>query len=82
VETGYGTGTRVSSHYDPMLAKVIAHGADRAEAVARLAGALERFRIEGVKTNIPYVLRVLRDPAFTSGQLHTQLGAAIASRPL
>lgn len=82
VETGYGAGTRVSSHYDPMLAKVIAHGADRAEAIARLAGALEHFRIEGVKTNIPYVLRVLRDPAFTSGQLHTQLGAAIASRPL
>ncbi|MCW5259268.1 ATP-grasp domain-containing protein [Verminephrobacter eiseniae] len=82
VETGYGSGTRVSSHYDPMLAKVIAHGADRGTAVARLADALERFRFEGVKTNIPYVLRVLRDPAFVAGQLHTQLGAAIASRTL
>ena len=65
-----------------MLAKVIAHGVDRNVAVARLTGALERFRIEGVKTNIPYVLRVLRDPAFVAGQLHTQLGASIASRPL
>lgn len=82
VETGYAAGTRVSSHYDPMLAKVIAHGVDRNVAVARLTGALDRFRIEGVKTNIPYVLRVLRDPAFVAGQLHTQLGASIASRPL
>ncbi len=71
VETGYAEGCRVSSHYDPMLAKVIAHAATRASALDLLDTALARFRVEGVKTNIPFVRRVLQDPAFRAGRVGT-----------
>ena len=73
IETGYAEGCRVSSHYDPMLAKVIAHAATRDAAVDLLKAALAQFRVEGVKTNIPFVLRVLDDPAFRAGQVGTSL---------
>lgn len=73
IETGYAEGCRVSSHYDPMLAKVIAHAATRDAALDLLAAALGQFRVEGVKTNIPFVRRVLEDPAFRAGQVSTGL---------
>ncbi len=73
IETGYAQGCRVSSHYDPMLAKVIAHAATREAALDLLAAALAQFRVEGVKTNIPFVRRVLEDPAFRAGQVSTGL---------
>ncbi|ALM86642.1 biotin carboxylase [Bordetella sp. N] len=79
VESGYCAGARVSTYYDPMLAKVIAQGPDRAAAIARLATALAHFEVTGVKTNIPYVLRILDDPEFLAGRLDTQLGARIAA---
>lgn len=69
VETGYARGNRVSSHYDPMIAKVIARGATREAAIRRLAGALDAFRVEGIKTNIPFVLRVLRSDVFQQGRM-------------
>ena len=75
IETGYAEGCRVSSHYDPMLAKVIAHAATRDAALDLLAAALGQFRVEGVKTNIPFVRRVLEDPAFRAGQVSTGLVA-------
>ncbi|WP_454673281.1 acetyl-CoA carboxylase biotin carboxylase subunit [Achromobacter pestifer] len=71
VETGYAAGCRVSSHYDPMLAKVIVNAATRDAAVSLLKTALAQFRIEGVKTNIPFVLQVLDDPAFRAGRVST-----------
>ncbi|MBF5005347.1 acetyl-CoA carboxylase biotin carboxylase subunit [Diaphorobacter caeni] len=80
VETGYGEGARTSTFYDPMIAKVIAHAPDRAAAIAKLRGALESFHVNGVKTNIPFVLRILDDEDFAAGRLHTQLGAAIAAK--
>ena len=73
IETGYAEGGRVSSHYDPMLAKVIAHAATREAALDLLAAALAQFRVEGVKTNIPFVRRVLEDPAFRAGRVSTGL---------
>lgn len=73
IETGYAEGCRVSSHYDPLLAKVIAHAATREAALDLLAAALAHFRVEGVKTNIPFVRRVLEDPAFRAGQVSTGL---------
>lgn len=73
IETGYAEGCRVSSHYDPMLAKVIAHAATREAALDLLAAALVQFRVEGVKTNIPFVRRVLEDPVFRAGQVSTGL---------
>lgn len=77
VETGYAEGCRVSSHYDPMVAKVIAHGPTRAAALQRLQAALEQFHIEGVKTNIPFVLRVLADDRFRAGDVSTGMAQRI-----
>ncbi len=71
VETGYAEGREVTPHYDPMIAKVIAHAATREEAIAKLAEALEAFEIQGVKHNIPAVLAVLRSEPFRAGRVHT-----------
>jgi acetyl-CoA carboxylase biotin carboxylase subunit len=65
-------GSVVSVHYDPLLAKVIASGVDRAEAVARLAAALEGYRVEGVRTTLPLHRRILADPRFEAGAVHTR----------
>lgn len=73
VETGYQQGARVTSHYDPMLAKVIAKAASRQEAIQRLTEALGAFRVEGIKTNIPFILRVLADKDFGQGRVSTDI---------
>lgn len=78
IETGYCAQSRISTFYDPLIAKVIAHAGDRKAAIAKLRSALEAFHVGGVKTNIPFVLRVLDDQEFVAARLHTQLGAAIA----
>jgi acetyl-CoA carboxylase biotin carboxylase subunit len=72
LDSGYAEGTTVTPNYDPMIAKLIISGATRAEAIARAKGALESFRIEGIKTNIPLHLRIVQDPAFAAGQLDTR----------
>ncbi len=63
----------VSVHYDPLLAKLIATGATREEAIARMETALDGFVVEGVKTVIPFHQRVMRSPAFKAGAVHTQM---------
>jgi acetyl-CoA carboxylase biotin carboxylase subunit len=73
IETGYAEGREVTPHYDPMIAKVIAHGETRERAIDRLAEALEAFVIEGPKVNIPAVLAVLRSEPFRAGRVHTGL---------
>ena len=75
-----GYGVRVDSHlmpgavvppyYDSLIAKIIVHGRDRAEAIARMQRALAETHVEGVKTTIPYHQKLLADPAFLSGE-HT-----------
>jgi acetyl-CoA carboxylase biotin carboxylase subunit len=62
----------VSVHYDPLLAKVIAAGADRAEAIERLRAALAGCLIEGVRTTIPLHQRILASEGFRSGAVHTR----------
>ncbi|MFJ5176236.1 biotin carboxylase N-terminal domain-containing protein [Streptomyces griseoviridis] len=69
LDSGYGDGDTVGVHYDPMLAKVIAHAPTRAEALRTLAGALERATIHGPVTNRDLLVRSLRHDAFTSGRL-------------
>jgi acetyl/propionyl-CoA carboxylase alpha subunit len=73
LESGVAEGCRVSVHYDPLLAKLVATGATREEARARMEAALGAFVIEGVKTAIPFHLRVMRSAAFREGRVHTQL---------
>jgi len=80
VETGYAEGNEVTPFYDPMVAKVIAHGADRAAAITRLAEALDAFEVRGIKTNIPALLRVLGSHEFAGGEVDTGLIARLAAR--
>jgi propionyl-CoA carboxylase alpha chain len=72
VDTGVETGSEVSIHYDPMLAKVIATGPTRSIAVQRLDAALSRLVALGVTTNRDHLVRVLRHPDFIDGKLHTR----------
>jgi acetyl-CoA carboxylase biotin carboxylase subunit len=73
VEAGVVEGSTVSVHYDPLLLKLIARGADRAEAIARLDRALEGSIIEGLRTTVPFLRRVLADEDFRAGRVHTQM---------
>ena len=65
------TGYIVPPHYDSLVAKVIAHGADRAEALARMRRAVAEFIVEGIKTSLPLHARLLADPRFTAGDYST-----------
>lgn len=78
VDAGYAEGGTVTPFYDPMLALVIAHGKDRTDAIARLDAALGEFEIAGVKTNIPFLRRMLKSEAFLSGMHHTTFAEAFA----
>ncbi|HEY5026265.1 MAG TPA: biotin carboxylase N-terminal domain-containing protein [Acidimicrobiales bacterium] len=90
IDSGVEDGSEVSVHYDPMLAKVIAHAPTRTEAARALAGALERAQIHGVTTNRDLLVRILRHPEFLAGDIDTGflvrhdpavLGAPLADAP-
>ncbi|NMI00758.1 biotin carboxylase N-terminal domain-containing protein [Pseudonocardia acidicola] len=71
VDAGVVDGSVVGTHYDPMLAKVIAHGATRADAARRLARALQQARIHGVTTNRDLLAGILREQEFLAGRTDT-----------
>ncbi len=71
VDTHIYRGYRVPPYYDSLLAKVLVHGSDRAEAIIRGRRALEMFVIKGVKTSIPLQLRILDDENFAAGNIDT-----------
>ncbi|MBN9509413.1 MAG: acetyl-CoA carboxylase biotin carboxylase subunit [Alphaproteobacteria bacterium] len=71
VDTGVRQGDAISVHYDPMIAKLIAHGADRPDAVRRLARALDDYEIAGVQTNLGLLRAIVRHPAFRAGGVDT-----------
>ena len=71
VDAGVEDGSEVSVFYDPMLAKVIAWGETRAEAAAKLGGALARARLHGPRTNRDLLVRILREPEFLDGGTDT-----------
>jgi 3-methylcrotonyl-CoA carboxylase alpha subunit len=73
VDTGFGAGDEVSPFYDPMLAKLIVWGEDRAAACARLLAALGDCEVVGVATNIAFLERVVAHDAFASGRVDTGL---------
>jgi acetyl-CoA carboxylase biotin carboxylase subunit len=72
VDTHIYAGYTVPPYYDSLLAKVIVHGHNRAEALARMHQALESFIIEGVTTTIPFLARVMRHDAFQRGDVDTK----------
>jgi len=77
-----GPGVRVDTHayaqyqippfYDSLIAKIITHGKDRAEAIGRMIRGLEEFVIEGIATTIPFHIKVLQDPNFQKGEFDTK----------
>ncbi|MDH6569615.1 propionyl-CoA carboxylase alpha chain [Streptomyces sp. SAI-117] len=71
LDTGYESGDDIGVHYDPMLAKVVAHAPTRAEAVRKLAGALEKATIHGPTTNRDLLLNSLRHKEFTTARMDT-----------
>ncbi|MCX4881623.1 MULTISPECIES: acetyl/propionyl/methylcrotonyl-CoA carboxylase subunit alpha [unclassified Streptomyces] len=71
LDTGYASGDPIGVHYDPMLAKAVAHAPTRAEAIRKLAGALERATIHGPVTNRDLLLRSLRHEEFTTSRMDT-----------
>ncbi len=97
IDAGFAAGDTVTSGYDPMIAKLIAHGATRDEAISNLTGALTDLRIAGIATNRPWLLALLADDRFrdnthdlaTAGDVNTPLEpppasdlALLASRPV
>ena len=72
VDTHIYDGYTVPPYYDSLLAKVIVHGHDRAEALARMHQALDGFIIEGITTTIPFLGRVILHPAFQAGDVDTK----------
>ncbi|HEV7731550.1 MAG TPA: acetyl-CoA carboxylase biotin carboxylase subunit [Candidatus Binatia bacterium] len=70
-DSGVEAGTEVGVHYDPMLAKVIAHAPTRDEAIDRLVAALRRLGVAGVTTNRHFLLAVLEHPEFRAGRFDT-----------
>jgi acetyl-CoA carboxylase biotin carboxylase subunit len=71
VDTFAHSECTVSPYYDSMIAKIIVHGRDRQEAIARMRRTLEMTVIDGIKTSIPLHLKILADPDFAAGRLST-----------
>ena len=76
VDAGYAAGNTVTPHYDPLLAKLIVHGADRDQALERARAAVGCFQVTGPKTNLPFHAELLNSPDFASGDYDT----AVVSR--
>jgi acetyl-CoA carboxylase, biotin carboxylase subunit len=70
-DSGVEAGEEVKIHYDSLISKVVAHGADRADAIARMRRALAEYRVLGIRTTLPFLERVLAHPAFVAGEIDT-----------
>jgi acetyl-CoA carboxylase biotin carboxylase subunit len=71
IDSGVAEGIVVGVNYDPLLAKLIAYGESREAATAKAIAALRAYPILGIRTNIPFLLRLLAHPGFRDGRLHT-----------
>ena len=71
----------ISPYYDSMIAKVIVHGRDRQESIARMKRVLEMSVVEGIKTTIPLHLKILNDPDFVAGRISTHFMERFAAKP-
>jgi acetyl-CoA carboxylase biotin carboxylase subunit len=81
LETFAHSECTISPYYDSMIAKIIVHGRDRQEAIARMRRTLEMTVIEGIKTTIPLHLRIMSDPDFSAGNLSTSYLDRFLARP-
>ena len=71
VDTGVFEGGEVSMYYDPMIAKLVTHGSDRTEAIARMRSALDRFVIRGVSHNLSFLSALMAHPRYVEGRIST-----------
>lgn len=81
VDTAAHSECLISPYYDSMIAKVIVHGRDRQEAIARMKRTLEMSVVEGIKTTIPLHLKILGDPDFIAGRMSTHFMERFAAKP-
>ena len=81
VDTAAHSECLISPYYDSMVAKVIVHGRDRQESIARMRRTLEMSVVEGIKTTIPLHLKILNDPDFVAGRLSTHFMERFAAKP-
>jgi len=72
IDTFAHEGCEISPYYDSLIGKLMTHGRDRKEAIARMRRSLEVMVVEGIKTNIPLHLRIMDDPDFQAGRLDTR----------
>ena len=77
IDSGVVEGSEISVYYDPMIAKVIAHGETRADAIAELRAALDAFHIKGISHNIAFLAAVLAHDRFRAGRLSTNFIAEV-----
>ena len=73
IDSGVRSGDAISPHYDPMIAKLIVWGEDRAQAIARMRAALAEFHIVGLANNVDFLARLMDNPAFVTASLDTGL---------
>ena len=79
IDVGVREGDRITPHYDPLIAKLICWGVDRGQAIERSLAALRKSTIEGIHSNLKFLIKVLEHPAFRAGDVHT--GFVDAHRP-
>jgi acetyl-CoA carboxylase biotin carboxylase subunit len=70
-DAGCYEGSEISTHYDPMISKLVVWGEDRAQACARMRRALDEYQVRGIETNLPFHRRCLRHPKFLEGEYDT-----------
>jgi acetyl-CoA carboxylase, biotin carboxylase subunit len=73
IETGFTQGNTITPYYDPMIAKIIVKAINRTEAIDKLIAYLQKIKIEGLKTNVPFLLFALNSEQFRSGNVSTKL---------
>jgi acetyl-CoA carboxylase biotin carboxylase subunit len=81
VDTAAHSECLISPYYDSMVAKIIVHGRDRQESIARMRRTLEMSVVEGIRTTIPMHLKILADPDFVAGRLSTHFMERFAPKP-
>ncbi|GGC01450.1 urea carboxylase [Oxalicibacterium flavum] len=81
IDTWVETGTEVSAHYDPMIAKLIVHGRDRDAAIDAMAQALDATRLSGIATNLDYLRKIVRSDDFRAGRVSTRKLDSFAYQP-
>ena len=71
VDDGFEQGMNIPIYYDPMISKLITHGKDRREAISRMVQAIDNYKVEGVKTTLPFCKFAIQHKAFVSGAFNT-----------